>query len=393
MLFNVVAFWPAHRQALRGWPDLSIFYTAGTMLRRGQAQLLYSDGAQSLIQGELFPEPFAGRGLLPYNHPPFEALPYAAITQLPYVDAYFLMFAVNVLLLIGCIHILKPWLPGLRSMFPRFMYVVPFAFFPVAYALVQGQDSILLLMLYSVAYVSLRRSQDLRAGAVLGLGLFKFHLVLPFVFILALRQRWRALMGVLLSASIEVVISWMIVGTRTLAQYPVYILQVNRRRSPGVIIVPDNMPNLRGLFMVWGKETLPVEIALVVASVCILVWAAYRWRPADLGDANAWNTGFSLAVVASFLAGFHSYGHDMSILLLPTLLTFECVRQRWLPMPIPALRVILILMFLSPLHYWLTMHVSREALFALVLIAWVVFLADSGRGRPAIEPQMAERVG
>ena len=393
MLFNVVAFWPAHRQALAGWPDLSIFYTAGTMIRRGQAQLLYSDGAQSRIQSELFPEPFAGRGLLPYNHPPFEALPYAAMTGLPYVDTYFLMFAVNVLLLIACVHILKPWLPGLRSTFPRFLYVVPFAFFPVAYALVQGQDSLLLLVLYSLAYVWLRRGRDLRAGAVLGLGLFKFHLVLPFVFILALRQRWRALKGVLLTASIEVVISWMIVGTKTLAQYPVYVLQVNRRRSPGVIIVPDNMPNLRGLFMAWGKESLALEIALAVASVCILVWAAYRWRPADLGDSNAWNAGFSLAVVAGFLAGFHSYGHDMSILLLPTLLTVDCILQRCLPRHRPALGVILFLMFLSPLHFWLTMHVSREAVFALVLIAWVAFLADSGRGTPAVETQMVEIVG
>lgn len=82
MRFNVVAFRPAHRQALTGWPGLSIFYTAGTMVRRGQAQLLYSEGAQSRIQRELFPEPFAGRGLMPYNHPPFEALPYAAMTGL-----------------------------------------------------------------------------------------------------------------------------------------------------------------------------------------------------------------------------------------------------------------------------------------------------------------------
>lgn len=50
-------------------------------------------------------------------------------------------------------------------------------------------------------------------------------------------------------------------------------------------------------------------------------------------------------------------------------------------------------MFLSPLHFWLTMPVSREALFALVLIAWVAFLADSARGTPAVETQMAEIVG
>jgi len=379
ILFNLAAFWPAHRQALTGWPDLSIFYTAGMMIRRGEAHLLYSDNAQSQTQKVLFPEPFAGRGLLPYNHPPFEALPYAAITHLPYVYAYFLMWVVNVLLLMACIRILKPWIPTLSSTFPRFLYVVPFAFFPIAYALVQGQDSILLLTLYSLAYVSFRQGRDVRAGAMLGLGLFKFHLVLPFVFILLVKRRWRALKGVLLSASVEVVVSWMIVGTRALAFYPRYVLQVNRRRSPGVIIVPDNMPNLRGLFTGWGKETLPLLVLVLTVSVCVLLWAAYEWRAGDLQDVNAWNLGFSLALVANFLAGFHSYGHDMSILLLPALLGVECVLQRCLPEHLSALKLILVLMFLSPLHFLLTMHFSREALFALVPLAWVVLLANSCR--------------
>lgn len=363
---------------------------AGTMIRRGQAQQLYDDHAQSLVQKELFPEAFAARGLLPYNHPPFEALPFAAIARLSYARAYSLVIGLNVFVLIMCVHVLKHWLPALNSIVPRFLYLVPFAFYPVAYALVQGQDSVLLLILYSLAYVSLRQGKKLRAGIFLGLGLFKFHLVLPFIFILLLRRCWPALKGVLISATVAFAVSWAIVGIKALVSYPSYLLHVNRWQSSGVVIVPSNMPNLRGLFMLWGKQSLPVEIGLMTASVGILVWAAYRWRVDDLRDLNVWNAGFSLAMVAGFLAGFHSYSHDMSIFLLPGLLGIDCVLERCLPKHVFALKSILVLMFFSPLHFLLTLYASREALFALVLLAWVYFLADSCRSAPRLDARMAE---
>lgn len=53
-----------------------------------------------------------------------------------------------------------------------------------------------------------------------------------------------------------------------------------------------------------------LEIALAVASVCILVLGGISMAASRFRDSNAWSAGFSPAVVAGFLAGFPSYGHD-----------------------------------------------------------------------------------
>lgn len=59
----------------------------------------------------------------------------------------------------------------------------------------QGQTTVLLLILFSLTYVSLKQSQDLRAGFFLGLGLFKFPVVFPFAIICLLRRKWKMLAG------------------------------------------------------------------------------------------------------------------------------------------------------------------------------------------------------
>ena len=169
---HAAIWWTARRQVAEGLPDFRIFYTAGLMLRRGQATSLYNDSLQLNTQREFVPPARFDDTPLPYNHPPFEALLYPSLTHLSYLHAYFLWDVLNLGLLVATIWWLRPWLPNLSAKFPLLPYLVPLAFFPVAYALMQGQDSILLMALYGLAYGCLRRRRDLEAGACLGLGLF-----------------------------------------------------------------------------------------------------------------------------------------------------------------------------------------------------------------------------
>jgi hypothetical protein len=374
---HLAVFWLSREQALAGWPDFRIFYTAGLILHRGQGQLLYDDAVQRQTQHEFTRLAKDGVDrLLPYNHPPFEAALYVGLVALPYLRAYELWFVVNLLLLAVFAYFARRWLPHLCLRFPELLFLAPLAFFPVAYALMQGQDSILLMLLYCLAYTALRRGQDLKAGICLGLGLFKFHLVLPFVFILLLRRRWRALSGVLLSAVFDFLVSLILVGWRELLYYPRYALKVGQERSPGVI-VPENMPNLRGLLMgwQWSPQIQPwLKIVLLVVSLSVVVWAAWHWRAGELTPVEDWNTGFSIAVIATFLVGYHGYNQDMSILLLPGLIALDRVlasalgQGKWVGL-------FLGLMFLSPLTLILTLRCSHQNLFALVLMGLAVSLA------------------
>ena len=66
-------FWIVRQQLLSGSSDFRIFYTAGLMLRRGEGHALYSERLQSQTQREFAPAAANQLGVLPYNHPPFEA--------------------------------------------------------------------------------------------------------------------------------------------------------------------------------------------------------------------------------------------------------------------------------------------------------------------------------
>lgn len=383
MMLQWAVFWGARVRAFSGWPDFSIFYAAGLTIRQGQGAVLYSDAVQRQIQQGFIPQTLAVRSPLPYNHPPFEALLYLPLTYASYPHAYVAWFLINVFLLGACMFLLRRWLSTLATTFPRLMFVIPLAFFPAADSLLQGQDSIVLLTLYCLAYVTFLRKQDLWAGVFLGLGLFKFHLVLPFAFVLLMKRRWRALTGILISASIEVAISWAIVGGNELLHYPIYVWQINRKQAPGVIS-PVNMPNLRGLILGWSGSSEILQVLLIIASFGLIIWAARQWEPARLSDGEAWNAGFSIALIATFLVGYHSYTHDMTILLLPILIMFERLLKIPLPKRATVLTILIAVLFFSPLYLFLNLYVLRQNVFALV----VLFLA--GTAAASVRPTRPE---
>jgi Glycosyltransferase family 87 len=393
ILLHLMVFWQAREQILAGLPDFRIFYTAGLMLRRGEGHVLYDDALQSRTQREFVPASTADNSPLPYNHPPFEAVLYVPFTYIQFLRAYSVWFLINGLLLAISIYTVRPWIPRAAAEFPELLFLAPLAFFPVFYAFMQGQDSILLLTLYCLAYAAFRREKDVQAGVWLGLGLFKFHLVLPFAFILLLARRWRAIGGFALTAAAEVIVSWAIVGWRELLYYPRYAWHVNRLEVRAVII-PQYMPNLRGLLTGWNESAAMrwrLELLVLVASLCLVLWASRQWISWDLLHAEAWNTRFSIALITTFLVGYHGYNQDLSIVLLAIAITINGLIESDNSMVDTALRVVVGLMFLSPLYLLLTLRYNHQNLFALVPLAFVFCLWASCSGEKG-QPQGSHEI-
>ena len=379
LLLHLTIFWIARGEVVNGLPDLRIFYTAGLMLRRGQGHSLYDNSLQLKTQAEFVTLRPGLDGPMPYNHPPFEAILFMPFTFLTFLRAYAMWFVINGLLLALCFRAIHPWIPQTAAEFPELFFLAPLAFFPVFYAFMQGQDSILLLALYCLAYAAFRRGRDLQAGIWLGLGLFKFHLVLPFALVLLLCRRWRAIAGIVACGCCELAISWGLVGWRELLYYPRFAWHVNRLQQLGVI-VPTNMPNLRGLLTGWTSSVAArsrMEFVLLVVSVALLVWAARQWAPWDLSQPDRWNTGFSIALVTTYLVGYHGYNTDLSLVLLPAVITFNRLLQSDSSRINTALRIILVILFLSPVYLLLTLVLDKQRLFALVLLAFIFCLAAS----------------
>jgi hypothetical protein len=310
---------------------------------------------QLALQRSFAPEVKHRENALPFNHPPFEALLFVPLADLPYFTAYLVWAVFNIALIVGFWILLRPRLPSLNNLLPGLPLLAVFAFFPVIVALLQGQDSILLLFLYGLAFSALATGRSFVAGVCLALALFKFQLVLPFVFVLLVRRQWKAVAGFSFTACVLLVVSAAVVGWNGVRAYPGFVLRLNR--SPAQAgIDPRDMPNLRGL--VSGSLHLagmPAMLLIIVLSIALVALVVRWWR---VQPGQKFELGLSLCLAVTTIVSYHLFVHDLSVLLLPILLLAEILLAGQIAGPARRLLVASIAtLFLTPLYavlqFWL----------------------------------------
>ncbi len=368
-LMHVWVFWNLRDKLREGYPDFSIFYTAGTIVRRGIAGRLYDTALQFQVQREFASQVFIRQGALPYNHPPFEALLFAPLAGLTYPTAFALWDLLNLLILAALPFLLRPCVPLLRQRGTMFWWLAILAFFPVFAALLQGQDSIPLLLLFSLAYIALRKNQEFAAGCWFGLGLFRFHLVLPIMLILLLHRKGKALFGFLSVALALGLLSVGVVGWKEALHYPVYVWGVENSTGSATSLI-SAMPNLRGFVHMFIPWTPRVEVGVSFVSAILLLLASLRWD--DSARDRRFELSMSLAVVATVILSYHVLAHDLCLLLLPLLLLANDFFEHGLPRAGRRIAVLLpmVVLYLSPLLMLLWFRHGDFSLLAPVLLLW-----------------------
>jgi Glycosyltransferase family 87 len=299
--------------------DFVCFYGAGKTVLQGEGAQLYDYSTQLRVQksytGHSFPVIDA--------HAPPEALLFVPFALFSYPTAYLLWAGVNLLLLGLCVFLLRPWFLKLPP-WDVLLFAVG-VLMPVLAAMLQGQDSLLVLLLYILVFRSLRQRRDFKAGSVLALGLFKVELVAPFVALAVVRRGRRFLAGFLAGAAGFVIVSIATVGLRTTIGYPAFLLSLNRR-SEWISVrqtLPGWMANLRGLAYAFFSSRVPerfLDLGVVAASVLLVLWAATARREKAPPDSDAFAIAFSLDLLVTLLVSWYMYVHDLSLLFLPALL-------------------------------------------------------------------------
>jgi hypothetical protein len=104
---------------------------------------------------------------------------FAPFSLLKYRTAYFAFFLLNLAILGAAFKLFRPYLGSLEREWVFLPAATFVCFLPVALALAQGQDSIILLALLICAARALDGGMDFRAGIFVGLTLFKFQYGLP----------------------------------------------------------------------------------------------------------------------------------------------------------------------------------------------------------------------
>ena len=306
------------QRILDGQADFTAFYSAARVVAEGRGGELYRFRTQLQFQHE-FP---SRRTPLLFYHPPFELLLFLPLAWLPFVHAYAVWMGVNLALLVYLAYLRHPY----SETFLRFRGLLPLvlalAFFPVAWSIVQGQDSVLLLLLFSLAWIAMRRGQSFRAGCFLALGLFKFQFVLPFMVALAVRRNWKALQGFLWTGLGLGLLSLVPVGWQGVRSYVEFLLEINRRLAYGTIH-PVVMPNVRGLVTMFVGSYLPAPwpgVIIAVLSLLLLLLVVQRWPRQDETTAEQFDLVFALNLVVTMLVSYHLNPHDLALLFLAVML-------------------------------------------------------------------------
>ena len=296
--------------ALRGFDDFRQLYTGGYMVRTGHAAELYDYDTQRHFEDQLIPT-----GLnftLPINHLAFEALLFVPLSLLSYKAAYWVFLAFNGALLILCVRLLGRRLTIERGKWKWLPALLLLAFFPIPRAMEKGQDSIILLTLLAGGLWALDQEKEFVAGLLVGIGIFKFQVVIPIALLFLIWRRWRFSAGFAASAGAAALISLWLVGVDGAKEYVRMLLSMSVRLTSDVDMFrygthPRDMINLRGLLSAMFEGKLPhgyLQFLIAACSVVVLV-AAARQRPS-----------LSLAIAAASLVSYHFIVHDASVLII-----------------------------------------------------------------------------
>ena len=369
-----------------GGYDFRQFYAAGFMVRTGHADRIYDYKIEKDFQDRVVsPEPLG----MPFVSPAYHALFFACLSFFKFRTAYFAFLAVNLFALAIGLVLLRSWLLNLRVIYEWLPIAIFIGFLPVAAALVEGQDSVLLLTVAIATFVLLIWNHDFVAGTVVALALFKFQIILPVMLLLAIWRRWRFCLGFSASAVVLCCISVLVTGMEQTKIYVESILSIAGLTHAGIGLAqyPINwqmMANVHGFIFGISGGHIPKMLDLtitIVLSVCAYAWTAVR----GLGVRDTAKL-FLLALPCSVLVGHHTYIHDLSVLSLPLIVLLNAYlpaedggseRERFIGRSAALMFVVPVLESFAPWHFYL---VAPVVLLLLVATSTAVSMPDFLRG-------------
>ncbi|MDE3104876.1 MAG: DUF2029 domain-containing protein [Acidobacteriota bacterium] len=284
--------------------DFTGLYTGGMLLLHGQHHQLYNLATQATEQARLF----HFQSPLPYNHLAYEALLFAPLAALSFHTALWVWRVLNVAVLLMSVH-------GLSALFalPRPMVaLLLLAFLPVSLAVVQGQDSLLLLAAITGCLCMLQQRRGFAAGLLLSCACFKPHLVLPLAIVLLLRREIRFAFGFACGAIAWVALSIAVTGLDGWWQM-IALLRYEASGTSG--LAADGAwshPNLIGALLSLHLAPPLTQMLYVLLAASLLAATAWKMRAVPSLQQVA-----AVTLALTVLVAPHITLHDFTLLVVP----------------------------------------------------------------------------
>jgi hypothetical protein len=304
-------------------PDFIIDLTGATILLDGRAALLYDEPTQqttqtALLQAAQFPAP----RLLPFNHPPFEALLIAGLrrTGLSFSEVWALWTVLR-LGAIGAGLLALRWAWPARGAGGALRTLGALTFYPLFTGVLVGQVTPIIFLSWAAGSAALRRGYNGWAGAAFALTICKPQYASVVLLALLAQGRGRALLTFGGVAGGAYALSAPFAGADWPARYAGLVLDL-AGRPPNDAIDPAMMQNWRGLFQRWlagSDATLPVTLLAVGLSLVALVAMWRRIAPEDGAaiDGAVWDCAWACTLLVGLLTSFHLLYPDLTLAIAP----------------------------------------------------------------------------
>jgi hypothetical protein len=235
--------------------------------------------------------------------------------------------------------------------------------------LFQGQTSLMLLAAFVLTFKQLKKGKTFKAGVWLGLGLFKFQFVVPFVLIFLLRRQWKFVKGFSCSASVLALLSLAAVGGKGISSYIHLLLEIGNDPANVSYGAGVDMPTLQGFLYAllghWVTSGITLLSAILSFLFILLVARSSAWtREAD----DSFDLMFAGAVAVSLMTGFHMFTHDFSPLILALVLVLaHFPRAEYTKLRL-MIAVPLVVFWMPPIYFALVNWHCMYLMFPMLMI-------------------------
>lgn len=289
--------------ALHGFADFRQLYVTGYMVSHGASARIYDYSSQLDLQNRM-----VSRATLafPFIRPAYQAVLFAPFSLMPYRSAYVAWFCINLVCAITAYLFIRRFVP--KFDWPPIAPILFFCFAPFSIALIQGQDSILWLLLFVLAMLEMKAGREKRAGILMALGLFKLQLAVPLLIVFMIWKRWKFVQAFVSTGLAFAVVSLVLIGRSGVSD----LVHLRFLSQWGLAANVDYgmMANAHALLVGILGQSTTASVLGAALSVAILIVASVKAQSREL----------TVAVVIASVCSYYLYPHDWLPLIIPLLL-------------------------------------------------------------------------
>ena len=343
------------------FPDYLAHWTGGRMLVDGSTADLFDPRVQGALQAqEVGPDSLSW-----FVSPPFAALIYAPFALIGFGPSALVWTAFSAACLVVSIRLMKPFAPQLFERHFTQVVIIMASTPPMIELIGSGQDSALALLIWLAGIRLILAGNNVAAGIVFALGLFKPQQFVLVPIVLLIQRRFAALGAWFATASVLTLTSVAIVGADGVvawvklpfSDFYTTVVQVEQgwkmQSLPALVTTafPDS----------WSGVASPISLLIVLGATLVFAQQLLNGRQNKTPDISIW----ALSIMVTVVISPHLVLYDLVLVFVPIVYMIEHHNTRALRLSCVALFV---LTWTVPLRHVLV----RDAQWPLTLIeaAW-----------------------